>query len=346
MVSFLDKGRMMQESLRKPRVFLSHSKKDIEFIRRLDADLRACQCETWIDEIEIRHGKPWLDEIFSAGIPSCEIVLCYITSNSVQSVMVRQEIDARLIERMQNEHVAILPYVSSEDIRIQLRSDLQSFQIPVLNDATYAQMFPRIVAQVWRSHLDWAVSQAIQSEKIRRLELELKVRELQDQSTGTIFSTTETADFSTIWSWINREFQTDIQLQKKNSKESPQVISCTLNFGNLYRRAIAPQQFTISLYSISDALKNDAVAICQVDPDDVEIGYDLPLNLEAEFLKFGFLTRMPRQINGDSHNPFARFIERRYDLVLTAKFDRFNYWIAHTHGEVSLASAILTHTEK
>lgn len=132
----------------KPRVFLSHSKKDIEFIKRLDADLRACQCEIWIDEIEIRHGKPWLDEVFSAGIPSCEIVLCYITSNSVQSVMVRQEIDARLIERMQNEHVTILPYVASEDIRGQLRSDLQSLQIPVLNDATYTQMFPRIVAQV------------------------------------------------------------------------------------------------------------------------------------------------------------------------------------------------------
>ncbi len=333
----------MKESLRKPRVFLSHSKRDVEFIKRLDADLRSCQCEIWIDEIEIRHGKPWLDEIFSAGIPSCEIVLCYITSNSVQSVMVRQEIDARLIERMQNEHVTILPYVSSEDIRSQLRSDLQSLQIPVLNDATYTQMFPRVVAQVWRSHLDWAVSQAIQSEKVRRLELELKVRELQDQSTGTIFSTTETADFSAIWSWINREFQIDIQLQRKNTEEAPQVISCTLNFGNLYRRGIARQQFTISLYPISNALKKDAAAIGGVDADEVEVGYDLPLDLETEFLKFGFLTRMPHQINADSL--IARYFERRYDLVLTGKFDRFNYWLAHSQGESSILDAILTDTK-
>lgn len=333
----------MKESLRKPRVFLSHSKKDVEFIKRLDADLRSCQCEIWIDEIEIRHGKPWLDEIFSAGIPSCEIVLCYITSNSVQSVMVRQEIDARLIERMQNEHVTILPYVSSEDIRSQLRSDLQSLQIPVLNDATYTQMFPRVVAQVWRSHLDWAVSQAIQSEKVRRLELELKVRELQDQSTGTIFSTTETADFSAIWSWINREFQIDIQLQRKNTEEAPQVISCTLNFGNLYRRGIAQQQFTISLYPISNALKKDAAAIGGVDADEIEVGYDLPLDLETEFLKFGFLTRMPHQINADSL--IARYFERRYDLVLTGKFDRFNYWLAHSQGESSILDAILTDTK-
>lgn len=333
----------MKESLRKPRVFLSHSKKDIEFIKRLDADLRACQCEIWIDEIEIRHGKPWLDEIFSAGIPSCEIVLCYITSNSVQSVMVRQEIDARLIERMQNEHVTILPYVSSEDIRSQLRSDLQSLQIPVFNDATYTQMFPRVVAQVWRSHLDWAVSQAIQSEKVRRLELELKVRELQDQSTGTIFSTTESADFSAIWSWINREFQIDIQLHTK-SKEALQVISCTLNFGNLYRRSIAQQQFTISLYPISDSLKKDAAAIGGVDADEIEVGYELPLDFETEFLRFGFLTRMPRQINADSS--LARLIERRYELILTEKFDRFNYWLAHTQGEASLLDAILIDTKK
>src|SRR5207247_3200204 len=72
-------------SIRKPRVFLSHSKKDVDFIRKLDFDLRAAQCDPWLDEIELRSGQPWLDQIFSSGIPSCEIVLCYIIANYIDS---------------------------------------------------------------------------------------------------------------------------------------------------------------------------------------------------------------------------------------------------------------------
>jgi hypothetical protein len=322
----------MKESLRKPRVFLSHSKKDIDFVKRLENDLRACQCEIWIDEIEIRHGKPCLDEIFSAGIPSCEIVLCYITPNSAQSPMVRKEIDARLIEKMQDEHVTILPYVSSDEVRIQLRSDLQTLQIPVLNGDTYTQMLPRIVAQVWRSHLDWVVSQAIQSERVRRLELELKVHELQAQHSGKIFSDSEDADFSAIWSWMDKEFHLDIEIIKTNEKEKEvlQTVACEVNLRSLYRRSISRQQFTIDLRSINYSLKSDIAAIFGMDPKEIEISFELSVDFNKEFLKFGFLSRSPRQNTSDSFA--ARFLGQKYELVLTEKFDRFNYWLMQTQN--------------
>lgn len=332
----------MKESIRKPKVFLSHSKKDIDFVNRLVNDLRACQCDIWIDEIEIRHGKPWLEEIFSAGIPSCEIVLCYITPNSAQSAMVRKEIDARLIEKMQDDHVTILPYVSSDEVRSQLRSDLQTLQIPVLNDETYTTMLPRIVAQVWRSHLDWAVSQAIQSEKVRRLELELKVRELQDQHSGKIFTDSEDADFSAIWSWMDKELQIDIQIYKANAKEKEvlQTVACEVNLRSLYRVGIGLQKYTISPYPIDYALKQDIAVIFGMDIKETEFSYELPMDFNEEFLKFGFLTRVPRQ--GTSEGGFTRFFGQQYELVLTEKFDRFNYWLMQTQNQDDYTGPIVS----
>jgi len=80
----------MEERINKPRVFLSHSKADIEFIERVNQDLHRCQISPWLDSEEIRHGKPWLDAIFEDGIPTCDAVLVYFTESSLQSKMVKK----------------------------------------------------------------------------------------------------------------------------------------------------------------------------------------------------------------------------------------------------------------
>ena len=61
--------------LNKPRVFLSFSDEDAPFINQLDSDLRNCQVSTWLYTKQIRHGKPWLEAIFEAGIPTCDTKL-------------------------------------------------------------------------------------------------------------------------------------------------------------------------------------------------------------------------------------------------------------------------------
>jgi len=47
----------MDDSREKPRVFLSHSKADIEFVQKLYDDLRISQIDPWLDSAEIRHGQ-------------------------------------------------------------------------------------------------------------------------------------------------------------------------------------------------------------------------------------------------------------------------------------------------
>jgi len=50
-------GEAMDDSREKPRVFLSHSKADIEFVQKLYDDLRISQIDPWLDSAEIRHGQ-------------------------------------------------------------------------------------------------------------------------------------------------------------------------------------------------------------------------------------------------------------------------------------------------
>lgn len=52
----------MRERINKPRVFLSHARKDVAFIERVERDLRK-QLEPWLDANEIRDGQPWMSAI-------------------------------------------------------------------------------------------------------------------------------------------------------------------------------------------------------------------------------------------------------------------------------------------
>jgi hypothetical protein len=108
----------------RPRVFLSHSKADIDFIAKLYEDLRACQIEPWYDEFDIRHGQPWIDAVFGGGIPSCDCVLVYLTEHSIESQVVKKEIDAGIIQQLNDRKVGILPYVSNSVLRGKLRADI------------------------------------------------------------------------------------------------------------------------------------------------------------------------------------------------------------------------------
>jgi len=127
----------MTERLNKPRVFLSHSKLDKAFIETLYEDLKGCQISPWLDTEEIRHGKPWLDAIFENGIPTCDSVLVYFSENSLQSAMVKKEIDAGILHQLEDSGVSFLPYVDNESVRTKLRADIRSLQVPIWNGDNY-----------------------------------------------------------------------------------------------------------------------------------------------------------------------------------------------------------------
>lgn len=210
----------MDTPFNKPRVFLSHAKADAAFIQRLDNDLRHCQIDTWLDEIEIRHGQPWLDAIFEAGIPTCDCVLVYLTENSIRSNMVKKEIDASIIRKLKDVHVGLLPYVSHADLRDQLRADIQILQTPEWNDDNYHEILPRVVAEVWHSYTDRSIVQATAQEKTQRLEAQIELEALKKQTSDGIFSLSEEKDFSFIRETLDREESVVLSLGKPSSGEA------------------------------------------------------------------------------------------------------------------------------
>ncbi|MCI5166037.1 MAG: toll/interleukin-1 receptor domain-containing protein [Candidatus Electrothrix sp. GM3_4] len=185
----------MNERLNKPRVFLSHSKKDAELIRRLYDDLRRCQIEPWLDEIDIRPGKPWLDAIFEEGIPTCDCVFIYLTENSVSSAMVKKELDAAVLGQLEDNKIALLPYVSSGAVRASLRADIRSLQVPALNEENYPQILSQLVAEIWRSFMERTVAGAVQHERVKRLEAELELEKIRNASGDGIFTDAEEKEF-------------------------------------------------------------------------------------------------------------------------------------------------------
>lgn len=195
------------DRINKPRAFLSHSKKDKYFIEKLAADLRKCQIDYWLDTEEIRAGKSWLKMIFEDGIPTCDVVIVYLTENSIKSKMVEKEMDATLIEQLSEKGIAFLPYVSKAVLRERLRPDIRSLHCKEWNDDNYHEVLPSVVAEIWHSYMERTINIAVTQEKSRRLELELELRKQKEIHESSPFSPSEEIDFRYIYKMINKPLE-------------------------------------------------------------------------------------------------------------------------------------------
>lgn len=162
----------------KPKIFLSHSKKDIEFINLVDADLRRSGIETWIDEFEIEAGKSFMSSIFEDGIASCDAFFIYFSPYSIDSQFVWKEIDAGLVHKLSDDSVSFLPFINDSSLRSNLRLDLQAIQIPVWNERDYSTSLGKCVSGVWRGFHNKRMKNAVSQERARRLQAEAELQEV------------------------------------------------------------------------------------------------------------------------------------------------------------------------
>src|SRR5262245_38372772 len=72
-------------------VFISYSRKDSDFARRLTNRLLAEGKDTWIDWQDIPRGADWLQEIY-AGIEAADAFVLIVTRHSLTSEVCNQEI--------------------------------------------------------------------------------------------------------------------------------------------------------------------------------------------------------------------------------------------------------------
>src|SRR5512134_2971636 len=72
------------------KLFISYSRKDIDFVRKLAGDLEKADYDVWWDITDLRGGDEWVTRIASA-IEASESVIVVLSPNSIQSEWVRKE---------------------------------------------------------------------------------------------------------------------------------------------------------------------------------------------------------------------------------------------------------------
>jgi len=309
----------------KPRVFLSHSKRDEDFVKRLAEDLRHCQIEPWLDSLEIRHGQPWLEAIFRGGIATCDSVLVYVTENSIESEMVKKEMDAGLLQKLKDQRIGFLPYVEKEELRERLRPDVQCLQTPVWNDANYAELLPAVVSEVWRSYMERIVASATSEERARRLESQLELERLKSRQ-GSVFAESEDKDFRFIYNALNRlervvfaTFRKDGQ-KRTRLKEFPFEANVLALLMELLRRW-APEFHIELVAEILLKTARDKLPDEKGLPEGASLHCARHVDPTDELLTLGLL----------QHTAVAesQYSGPHWTLTFTDKVERFRYWLRY-----------------
>ena len=73
-----------------PRIFISYSRKDIAFVRRLAGDLEKAGYDVWWDLTDLRGGDDW-PRVIPAAIESSQYVIVVLSPNSAISDWVQKE---------------------------------------------------------------------------------------------------------------------------------------------------------------------------------------------------------------------------------------------------------------
>jgi hypothetical protein len=312
--------------MNKPRVFLSHSKKDISFILRLENGLRRSGIETWRDDIDIRHGESWLNEIFEHGIPKCDLVVVYVTDHSLASAMVAKEIDSTIVNQLREGRVKLLIYVDSDSTRGKLRYDLQSLHCPTLDDASYPELFPVVVSTIWRSYATLVVSKVIAD---KDLEIEnLKLREELNLQKKSIMAEVE-EEFEFIFKELNAQIKISCKFKPRNVGDEISA-QYAMNQMDLLQGVYNNLNGAINAFSIDSSISR---YLRQRGPSEYFTDkYSVDTVTDARFMEslvtYGFVVRNfnPRPHNGDSRT--AAQIFHNYEIFLKSeKFDRFMFWI-------------------
>ncbi|HEY0058420.1 MAG TPA: toll/interleukin-1 receptor domain-containing protein [Flavisolibacter sp.] len=172
----------------RPKIFLSHSKKDKSIIEKIANDLRYSNIDVWYDEWEIPPGESIRKKIFEEGILNCDSFFVYLTSNSVESFWVQKELDSAVIRESEERNSFLILFVDKDETRKALSYDLQALNIPTLNEENYLVPLLKLVSKAWQAFTRKLIAEQnriSQQEKLtvdrEKFELEKKIFHLQKE---------------------------------------------------------------------------------------------------------------------------------------------------------------------
>ena len=90
------------------QVFISYSRKDIKFARRLATDLENAGFEVWWDISDLKGGDDWV-RVIPTAIAASQFFVVLLSPDSIQSEWVAKEYTYALINRMKIVPAMIKP---------------------------------------------------------------------------------------------------------------------------------------------------------------------------------------------------------------------------------------------
>ncbi len=147
-------------------VFISHSHADKPMARRIASEIAAHGHRVWIDEAEIHIGDSLLDKISNA-IDSVEYIVAILSSNSVNSNWVRQELEIAMYRQINGGRVRVLPIVIDEvEVPIYLRGRLYA---DLRNPERYDIEITKVINSLTRSSSNIIQNSTLQAPQVFHL---------------------------------------------------------------------------------------------------------------------------------------------------------------------------------
>lgn len=87
-----------------PRAFVSHASEDKQrFVIDFATKLRAAGIDAWLDRWEMRPGDSLVRRIFDEGIGTADSFIIVLSANSIDKPWVREELDAGVVRRIEDD---------------------------------------------------------------------------------------------------------------------------------------------------------------------------------------------------------------------------------------------------
>jgi TIR domain len=93
---------------RQPDLFLSHSSRDKDFVRRLAEDLTFCEVDVWLDEWELQAGDS-LHDLIGNALEKSRFIGVVLGDNFSDSRWARDELKQALSRERRSDRIAVLP---------------------------------------------------------------------------------------------------------------------------------------------------------------------------------------------------------------------------------------------
>jgi TIR domain len=130
-----------------PRPFISHAHADKDrFVLDFAKRLRNKGVDAWVDSWEMLPGDSLVDKIFNEGLKSCTAFIVVLSKNSVNSRWVREELNAGIVKRIEDNTKLIPIRLDGCEVPAALKDTLW---INVPDITAYEREFEQVVNAVY-----------------------------------------------------------------------------------------------------------------------------------------------------------------------------------------------------